>query len=147
MHILTNIPWNKGNEELKFGQSLKCNMRNVFHEKFYTKCRGEADTFLKNQNSTVLYSLLLLYAKLRNIKIYWNQVADHLLLIHIKLFLKYKERSGTNIPLIFCMIFEEKYFSCDFLLPDQISLSGYLYIDRYWEMCVLSLFVNQVVMS
>ena len=47
-------------------------------------------------------------------------------------------RSGPKCPrkpyytllspcLIYCMIFEEKYFSCYILLTDQISLSGFLF--------------------
>ena len=55
-------------------------MRNIFIEKPYTKCDGEAvpRPFSKkpklniplHQKSKVLYSLLLSYAKFRNIKIY-----------------------------------------------------------------------------
>ena len=55
-----------------------------------------------------------------------------------KAFLKNKKRSGTCAPsLIFCMIFEEKYFSRYILLTDQISLSGCLYFVRHWTICVL----------
>ena len=45
------------------------------------------------------------------------------------------------------MISEENCLSCYILLTDQISLPSYLYFVRYWAMCVLELFVNQVVMS
>ena len=45
------------------------------------------------------------------------------------------------------MIFEEKYLFCYISLPDQISISGCLYLVRYRAICVLQLFVNQVVMS
>ena len=31
----------KGNQKMKFGQLLECNMRNIFLEKSYTKCVGE----------------------------------------------------------------------------------------------------------
>ena len=41
------------------------------------------------------------------------------------------------------MIFEEKYFSCYILLPDQILLSGCLYFVRYWAIRVLQFFVNK----
>ena len=58
------------------------------------------------------------------------------------------KRSGKQSPcLIFCIIFEEKYLSCYILLIDQISVSGYLYFVRYWAICVLQLFVNQVMTS
>ena len=40
MHILPNIP-SKSNQTIKFGQLIKCNMRNIFVEKSYTLCGGE----------------------------------------------------------------------------------------------------------
>ena len=45
------------------------------------------------------------------------------------------------------MIFEEKYFSCYILLPEHISLPGCLCFVRYWAICVLQLFLNQVLTS
>ena len=48
---------------------------------------------------------------------------------------------------ILCMIFQEKCFSCYILLTDQISLPDCLYFSRYWVICGLQLFVNQVVTS
>ena len=48
---------------------------------------------------------------------------------------------------ILCMIFHQKYFSYCILLTDQISLSDCLHVWRYWEICVLQLFVNQAVTS
>ena len=45
------------------------------------------------------------------------------------------------------MIFEEKYFSGYILLADQVSLPGWFYFVIYRAICVLQLFVNQVVMS
>ena len=81
---------------MKFGQLIEYNFRKVFLEKYYTKCGGEniPRPFSKksklriflNQYSKVLYSLVLLYAKLRAFEIYWNQVVDDLLLPDIKLF-------------------------------------------------------------
>ena len=60
----------------------------------YTKCGGETSTrpfseklklsISLGQQSKGLYSLFLLYGKLRAIEIYWNKVADHFLLYHIK---------------------------------------------------------------
>ena len=40
IHILRNIPRNEGNQTMKFGQLIEYNMRNIFLEKSYTKCRG-----------------------------------------------------------------------------------------------------------
>ena len=48
---------------------------------------------------------------------------------------------------ILCMIFKQKCSSCYILLTDQISLPSCLYFLRYWAICVLQLFVNQVATS
>ena len=46
-----------------------------------------------------------------------------------------------------CIIFHKKCFSCYILLTDQISLSHCLYFSKYWAICVLRLFFNQLVKS
>ena len=71
-------------------------MRNIFLEKSYTKCGGEniPRPYSKkselnislDQYSKVLYSLFLLYPKLRTIEIHWGEAAGHLLLSYIKSF-------------------------------------------------------------
>ena len=38
---MPNISRSKGNQTMKFGQLIKCNMRNIFLEKSYSKCDGE----------------------------------------------------------------------------------------------------------
>ena len=51
-----------------------------------------------------------------------------------------KEGDSTSLLVLlpyFCMIFQEMYFSCYILIPDQISLSGSLYFLKYWVICVL----------
>ena len=65
---------------MKFGQLIEYNMKNIFLEKSYTKCGGETSprpfseklklSISLDQQSKVLYSLFLLYVKLRAIKIY-----------------------------------------------------------------------------
>ena len=40
-HILPNISRSEGNQAMKFGQLIECNMRNIFLEKSYIKCDGE----------------------------------------------------------------------------------------------------------
>ena len=42
IHILPSISRSKGNETLQFGQSLEYGIRNIFLEKSYAKCVGEA---------------------------------------------------------------------------------------------------------
>ena len=54
---------------------------------------------------------------------------------------------GIVSPAHFAYDFSTKCSSCYILLTDQISLPGCLYLLRYWAICVLQLFVNQVVMS
>ena len=133
MHILSNI--SQGNQKMKFGQLTEYNMRNIFLEKSYTKCSGETipRPFSKksklsislDQQSKVLYSLFLLCAKS---KVYQNILklsCRPLTFISYKTFLKKQIQSPC---LIFCMIFERKYFSSYVLLTDFVNC---------WEMCVL----------
>ena len=65
---------------MKFGELIECNMRKNFLEKSYTKHSGETSprpfsvklklNISPDQQSQVLHSLFLLYAKLRPIEIY-----------------------------------------------------------------------------
>ena len=41
MHILANISKSKGNQTIKVGQLIECNIRNIFLEKSYIKCGWE----------------------------------------------------------------------------------------------------------
>ena len=41
IHMLPNISRSKGNQIMRFGQLIKCNMRNIFLEKLSTKCLEE----------------------------------------------------------------------------------------------------------
>ena len=69
-----------------------------------------------DQQSKVLHNLLSLYVKLKAIQIYKNQAADHLILLHVNT----SEKTKKGLELVslphFCMIFEERYFSCCILL-------------------------------
>ena len=77
IHILINISRSKTNQAMKFGQLIEYNLRNIFREKSYTKCGGEAihRPFSKksklsvslDQQSKTLHNLFLMYAKLRTI--------------------------------------------------------------------------------
>ena len=42
MNILPSISTSKDNQAMKFGQLIEYNMRNIFLEKSYEKCGGEA---------------------------------------------------------------------------------------------------------
>ena len=50
----------------------------------------------------------------------------------------------VSLPTLY-MAFQENCFSCFILLTDQISLSDCLYFLRYRTICVLQLFVSQIV--
>ena len=54
---------------------------------------------------------------------------------------------GIDFHNILCMIFQLKCFSCYFLLTTQISFYGFLYVLRHWAICVMQLFVSQVITS
>ena len=54
---------------------------------------------------------------------------------------------GTVSPAHFVYDFSKKCSSCYILSTDQISLSACLNFLRYRAICVLQLFVNQVVTS
>ena len=41
IYILSNISRSKGNQTMKLGQLMECNMRNAFLEKSYTKFGGK----------------------------------------------------------------------------------------------------------
>ena len=48
IHILPNISRSIGNQTMKFGQSIECNMRNIFLEKSYVVEKLAPDLFLTN---------------------------------------------------------------------------------------------------
>ena len=97
---------------------------------------------------------LLVWTFIQNtVCFYWicksrtTTVNYHLLLTHVKLLFFSKNKSGTDLCLIFCMIFEGKYFSCCILSTDQISIFHFLWILRYWTVCVLQLFPSPLMTS
>ena len=65
---------------MQFGQLIESNMRRIFLEKLYSKCGGKTSprpfseklklSISLDLYSEVLYSLFLLYGKLRAIEIY-----------------------------------------------------------------------------
>ena len=151
IRILPNILRCKGNQTMKFGQLIECNIRNIFLEKSYPKCGGETSprpfsgklnlSISLDQQAKVLYSLILengkFSVKLRAIEIDQNEAADRLFSPHVRFFQKTKVVRNQPPCLIYRIIFEEKYFSSYILLIGQIALFGCLYFVRYWAICVL----------
>ena len=64
----------KGNQKIKLGQLIVCNMRNIFIKKSCTKCGGETSPrpLSEKLKLSISYRFFLLYGKLRAIEIYWN---------------------------------------------------------------------------
>ena len=127
-HPFPNMSRSKGNQAMKVGQLIECNIRNIFIETLYTKCGGETIPWSLCKKSKLSISLdqlckslnnyFPLYAKLRAIKIKWNQAADHLLLPNIKLLKKQKSSVWPVSLPYFLHNFKEKYFSLDVVLTD-----------------------------
>ena len=57
IHILFNILRSKGNQTMRFGQLIECNMRNIFLEKPYTKCDEETSSGLFSEKLKLSISL------------------------------------------------------------------------------------------
>ena len=55
--MLSNISRSKGNETLKFGQLIECNMRKIFLEKSYTQPGGETSPRIFSENLKFSVSL------------------------------------------------------------------------------------------
>ena len=108
MHILPNISISKGNQSIKFGQLIEYNMRNIFLEKWYTKCSREASlrNFYKksklsikflDQQSEMLWSLFWLYVQVEVYQSILKLRCWPLAFTLYKAFLKNKKRSGTSL--------------------------------------------------
>ena len=52
IHIMPNTSRGKGNQTIKFGQLIECNMRNIFLEKSYTNVVEKLvpNPFLESKN-------------------------------------------------------------------------------------------------
>ena len=120
IYIMPNILRGNDNQTMKFGQLMEYNMSNTFPRKSYAKCGG-GELFGRSQYQILFYK------------------------VYIKLFKKQKELWNQSPYLIFCMIFEEKYFSRYILLTDQMLLLHFLYFLRYRVICVLQLSIVQSV--
>ena len=124
---MSNILRSKGNQTMKFGRSIECNMRNIFLEKLCAKYGGETSprsfseklklSISSTQWPKVLYCLFLLHLKWRAIEIYWNEAAD----LHIRLFKKIKR----GLELISLPHFLPNFRRKIFLLLYSINRPGF----------------------
>ena len=137
-HLLSNISRSKGNQTMKFSQLVEYNMQ-LFLWKNHTQNMVEklfTDPFLKTQHWAYLWiNSLKLYTVNFQCMPSWglSKYIENKLPItcFLLIFEKQKEVWNYSRCLIFCMIFEEKYFCCCILLTDQISLPVRLYLLRY----------------
>ena len=121
---MPNISRRKGNQAITFGQLIEYNKRNMFLEKSPTKCLGVASPkpfhikskfgiSLKRQ-SEMFYGLFLLYVQ---VVVYQNILKLKCWPLAFTLNKVKKKKKGKKevwiyLPtIIFCMIFEGKYFS------------------------------------
>ena len=134
------------------------NMGNIFLWKLCTKCGGESipRPFSKRTQTWAYHWInnLTFYAVCFYCMLKWQYRTIlklscwPLAFTSFIAFSKNRKRSKTSLYGSFsAWFFEENYFSCYTWLTDQISSSGCLYFVRYWEICVLQLFVNQAVTS
>ena len=139
---------------MKFGQFIKCNMRNIFLEKSYTRCGGETSPRPFPEKKIEHISRSIVSNFIQFVFIAW-QVEGYRNILKLscrplaftlfEAFLKYKKRSGTSHSAR--IIFEEKYFWCYVIQLTKFHRLVCLYFVRYWAKCVLELFVNQIVTS
>ena len=94
-------------------------------------------TISLDQWSKVLHSLLLLYGKLRTIKIYWNWAADLLLSPHIKLFWKTKR----GLELVSLPHFLHNFWRKIFLLLYSINWPNVI----VWLLLLCEIFGNMCI--
>ena len=129
-------------------------LRNIFLEKWYTKCGGKtipAPFFKKSklsisldQYSKVLYILFLLFAKFEDYRNWLKLNCRPPIFTSNKAFLKNKERSGTSLPASFSAWVLKKIISLvTFLLQPCLvaftswDIGQYVYCDsllfRLWR--------------
>ena len=144
IYILPNISQSKGNQTMKFGQLIEYNKRNIFLQKLCKKWGRETSS---RPLFVFLKSFILGKSKWPAAWFYYISIALKLAYNRNKLFktLHYWSRDTFNFD------FSDKRLGivspAHYVLTDQISLPGCLYFFRYWVMCVLQLYVNQVVTS
>ena len=107
--MLTNVSRSKGNQAVKFGQLLECNMRNYFSlKKSYTKC---------GRSAQFVYIVLQVEGYRNILKLGCIPIAFTL----NKAFLKNKKRSGTTLHASFSARFLKK----------NIGLFMFFYLTKF----------------
>ena len=129
---------------MKFGQLIECNTRNIFLEKSYTNCGVETRPrpFSEKLNWPYIWINGL---KFFAVCFYCMQSWGLSKYTETKLQLSNIEtKQLVFLPHHFPHNFWKKIFLCLNFINCQISLSGCFYFAKYLAICVLQLFVNQV---
>ena len=139
---------------MKIGQLKDCNINNVFLEKSYTKCGRETIPRLFSKNIKIEHISGSIVRSCIQFVLVASQVEGYQNILKLRrrplTFTPYKGLCKTKTGLErvslphFRHDFEEEYFSCCTLLPDQISLSGCIFLMGYWAICALQVFINQI---
>ena len=58
MHLLTVASRNKDTQTMEFGQLIESNMRNIFLEKWFTKCDGETILKVKQSSGSIAWNFI-----------------------------------------------------------------------------------------
>ena len=139
---------------MKFGQLIEYNKRKTFLQKSCRKSSKEA-----NFRPFLFFKKALYEVKASGLQLSFNifqqsssQQRNCIEFDNIdpeicSIFNFQKKEWVQLLHHILRMNFQEKYFSCCILLTKQSSFSDCFYFFRCWSICVLKLFVNQVVTS
>ena len=135
IQTLPNVSRSKDNQTMKFGQLKEYNVRNIFLEKSCTRYGRETRprpfsgkskiSISLDRQSKVLHSLFSLNPNLL-LKYIETTLQTTCFYLIISIFKIQRGLELVSPCLIFCIIFEGKYFSCYSLLIDQVSLPSCL---------------------
>ena len=131
MRIFPNILRSKANQTMKFGQLTEYNMRNVFLEKSYTKCKGETIPITEKPKYVCFFSSVCFHciSSWGLLQLNYKPIT----FTSYKAFLKKQKEVWNETPqLIFCMIHKGKYFFCYIFLTDQYH---WLVVFISWLYC------------
>ena len=120
IHILPNILRSKGNQVIKFGQLIECNMANNNSSKIIHKICLEtiARTFSKKSKLTRSLKFFIAYQVVEGYRNILQLTCRPLAFTSYKAFLNSRKRSGLSSLAHFCMILKKTIY----LIIHQILL-------------------------
>ena len=121
IHVLPNVSRNKGNQTMSFGHLIEYNMKKYFSRKTIHKNGGKTSPtpFSKKQKYSMsleeqfgISSCLFFVCPTRGLPKYFESKVLSAYFYLVQIFFKNQKEVLDQSPcLIFCIIFEEKYFS------------------------------------